>query len=154
MEYLKFVQILNIEFIDSLKNSGTKYFPTFHNYCEKTGNSEAFVDSASWTTSWVEFSLDSAHLVSSKMFLSWLWAPKLAHCSLQNSRDVVQDTTLSTHVGLGPEINGWWILRCKICSLRLFIEWPVGHEQTIGYVIVQMMDPFPQIYLSPTGWNI
>ena len=46
IEKLQFVQSLNFEFIDSLKNNGTKYLVIFDNLCEEICKSEAFVDIA------------------------------------------------------------------------------------------------------------
>ena len=37
-ENLEFVQGVNFEFIDSLKNNGTKYFLIFDNSCEEICN--------------------------------------------------------------------------------------------------------------------
>ena len=43
---LEFVQEVNFEFMDSLKNNGTKYLLIFEDSCEKTCNAKAFVDIA------------------------------------------------------------------------------------------------------------
>ena len=43
---LEFVQGVNFEIIDSLKNNGTKYLFIFDNSCEEICNSKAFVDIA------------------------------------------------------------------------------------------------------------
>ena len=43
---LEFVQRLNFQIIDSLKNNGTKYLLIFDDYCEESCNSKAFVDIA------------------------------------------------------------------------------------------------------------
>ena len=43
---LEFVQGVNFEFIDSLKNNGTKYLLIFDDFCEEICNSKAFVDIA------------------------------------------------------------------------------------------------------------
>ena len=45
-ENLEFVQGVNFEFIDSLKNNGTKYLLIFDDLCEETCNSKEFVDFA------------------------------------------------------------------------------------------------------------
>ena len=44
IENLEFVRGVNFEFIDSLKNNGTKYLLIFDDFCEEICNSEAFVD--------------------------------------------------------------------------------------------------------------
>ena len=46
IENLEFVQGVNFEFIDSLKNNGTKYLLIFVDSCEEICNSKAFVDIA------------------------------------------------------------------------------------------------------------
>ena len=46
VEKLEFVRGVNFEFIDSLKNNGTKYLLIFDNSCEEICNSKAFVDIA------------------------------------------------------------------------------------------------------------
>ena len=46
IENLEFVQGVNFEFIDSLKNKGTKYLLIFDDSCEEICNSKAFVDIA------------------------------------------------------------------------------------------------------------
>ena len=43
---LEFVRGVNFEFIDSLKNNGTKYLLLFDDSCEKNCNSKAFFDIA------------------------------------------------------------------------------------------------------------
>ena len=46
IENLEFVQGVNFELIESLRNNGTKYFLTIDGFCEKICNSKAFVDIA------------------------------------------------------------------------------------------------------------
>ena len=46
IENLEFVQGVNFEFIDSLKNNSTKYLLIFDDSCEEICNSKAFVDIA------------------------------------------------------------------------------------------------------------
>ena len=46
IENLEFVQGVNFEFIDSLKNNGRKYLSNFDDSFEETCNSKAFVDIA------------------------------------------------------------------------------------------------------------
>ena len=46
IENREFVQGVNFEFIDSLKNNGTKYLLIFDDSCEEICNSKAFVDIA------------------------------------------------------------------------------------------------------------
>ena len=46
IENLEFVRGVSFEFIDSLKNNGTKYLLIFEYSCEEICNSEAFFDIA------------------------------------------------------------------------------------------------------------
>ena len=46
VENLDFFEGVNFEFIDSLKNNGTKYLVIFDDSCEEICNSKAFVDTA------------------------------------------------------------------------------------------------------------
>ena len=46
IDNLEFVQGVNFEFIDSLKNNGTKYLLLIDNSCKKICNSKVFVDIA------------------------------------------------------------------------------------------------------------
>ena len=46
IETLEFLRGVNFEFIDSLKNNGTKYLLIFDDSCEEICNSKAFVDIA------------------------------------------------------------------------------------------------------------
>ena len=46
IENLEFVRGVNFEFIDSLKNNGTKYWLIFDDSCEEICNSKSFVDIA------------------------------------------------------------------------------------------------------------
>ena len=46
IENLEFVQGVNFEFIDSLKNNGTKYLLIFDDSCEEIWNAKVFVDIA------------------------------------------------------------------------------------------------------------
>ena len=46
IESLEFARGVNLDFIDSLKNNGTKYLLNFDDSCEKSCNSKAFVDIA------------------------------------------------------------------------------------------------------------
>ena len=46
IEDLEFVRGVKFEFIDSLRNNGTKYLLIFDESCEEIWNSNAFVDNA------------------------------------------------------------------------------------------------------------
>ena len=104
-ENLEFVQGINFEIIDSLKNNGTKYLLIFDDSCEKICDSKALVDIAT----------DGRHRGLSTIFIkhNLFHQSKLGRdVQLQNThivlfkspRDVMEVTTLSTQLGLGSEL--------------------------------------------------
>ena len=106
---IEFVQGVNFEFIDSLKNKDTKYLLIFDDSCEKICNSKAFVDIAT----------AGRHRGLSKIYIkhNLFHQSKLGRdVELQNThivlfkslRDAMQVTTLSTQLGLGSELVDWY----------------------------------------------
>ena len=101
-ENLEFLQGVNFEFIDSLKNTGIKYLLKFDESCEEVCNSKAFVD----------ISTAGRHRGLSKIYIkhNLFHQGKLGRdVALHNThivlfkspRDGMQVTTLSTQLGLG-----------------------------------------------------
>ena len=109
IENLEFVRGVNFEFIDSLKNNGTKYFLIFDDSCEKICNSKAFVDIA---TAGRRPGLSTIYFKHNLFHQSTLGR----NVELQNPhivlfmspRDIMQVTTLSTQLGLGSELVDWY----------------------------------------------
>ena len=108
-ENLEFVQGVNFEFIDALKNNGTKYLLIFDGSCKKICNSKAFADIA--TT--------GRHRGLSRIYIkhNLFHQSKLGRdVELQNThivllkspRDVMQVTTFSTQLGLRSELVDWY----------------------------------------------
>ena len=109
IENLEFVQIVNFEFIDSLKNNCTKYLLISDNSCEDICTSKAFVgiDTAGrhggLSTTFIrhnlfnrsepgrDVELQNTHLVLFKF-----------------PRDVMQLSTLSAQLRLGSELVDWY----------------------------------------------
>ena len=106
---LEFVRGVNFEFIDSLKNNGTKYFLIFDDSCEEMCNSKAFVDIA---TAGRHRGLSTIYIKHNFFHQSKLGRDvelQNTHIVLFKSpRDVKQVTTLSTQLGLGSELNDWY----------------------------------------------
>ena len=106
---LEFVQGVNFEFVDSLKNNGTKYLLKFDNSCEEFCTSKAFVDIA---TAGRHRGLSTIYIKHNLFHQSKLGRD----VELQNThivpfksfRDVMQVTTLSTQLGLGSELVDWY----------------------------------------------
>ena len=109
IENLEFVQGVNFEFIDSLKNNGTKYLLIFDDSCEEICNSKAFVDIA---TAGRHRGLSTIYIKHNLFHQSKLGRDvelQNTHIVLFKSpRDVMQVTTLSTQLGLGSELVDWY----------------------------------------------
>ena len=99
------MQGVNFEFIDSLKNNGTKYLLIFDDSCEEICISKAFVDIA----------IAGRHRGLSTIYIKHILfrrSKRGRDVELQNThivffkspRDVMQATTLTTQLGLGSEI--------------------------------------------------
>ena len=109
MENLEFVQGVSFEFIDSLKNNGTKNLLIFDDSCEEICNSEAFVDIA---TAGRHGGLSTIYIRHKLFHQSKLGR----NVELQNTHivlfkcplDVMQVINLSTHLGLGSELVDWY----------------------------------------------
>ena len=106
---LEFVQAVNFEFIDSLKNNDTKYLLIFEDSCGIICNSKAFVDIAT----------AGRHRGLSTIYIkhNFFHQSKLERdVELQNThivifkspRDVMQVTTLGAQLGLGSELVEWY----------------------------------------------
>ena len=103
------MQGVNFEFIDSLKNNGTKYLLIFDDSCEEICNSKAFVDIATavrhrgLSTIYIKHNLFHQSKLGRDVQL------QNTHIVLFKSpRDVMQVTTLSTQLGLGSELVDWY----------------------------------------------
>ena len=109
IENLEFVQGVNFEFIDSLKNNGTKYLLIFDDSCEEICNSKAFVDIA---TAGRHRGLSTIYIKHNLFHQSKLGRDvelQNTHIVLFKSpRDVMQVTTLSTQLGHGSELVDWY----------------------------------------------
>ena len=106
---LEFVPGVNFEFIDSLKNNGTKYLLIFDDSCEEICNSKTFVDISS----------SGRHRGLSKIYNkhNFFHQSKLVRdVELKNDnnalfkfpRGVMQVNTLSTRLGLGSKLVDWY----------------------------------------------
>ena len=109
IENLEFAQGVNFEFIDSLKNKGTKYLLIFDDSCGEICNSKAFVDIA---TADRQRGLSTIHIKHNLFHQSKLGRD----VELQNThnvlfkspRDVMQVSTLSAQLGLSSELVDWY----------------------------------------------
>ena len=109
LENLEFVQGVNFEFNNSLKNHGKEYLLVFEDSCEDICNSEAFVDIATagrhrgLSTIYIRHNLFHQSKQGRDVEL------KNTHIVLFNSpRNVMQVTTLGAQLGLGSELVDWY----------------------------------------------
>ena len=105
----EFLQGVNFDFIDSLKNNGTKYLLLFDDSCEENCNSEAFVGIATaerhqgLSTIYINHNLFHQSKLGRDVEL------QNTHIVLSKSpRDVMQVTTLAAQLGLGSELVDWY----------------------------------------------
>ena len=108
IENLEFAQGVNFEFIDSLKNNGTKYLLIFDDSCEEVCNS-AFVDIA---TAGRHHGLSTIYIKHNLFHQSKLGRDVESQNThivpFKSPCDVMQVTTLSTQLGLGSEPVDWY----------------------------------------------
>ena len=110
IENLEFMQGVNFEFFDSLRNNGSKYLLLFDDFCEEICNSKAFVDIATagkhrgLSTIYIKYNLFHQSKLGRDVEL------QNTHIVLfKYPRDVRQVTTLSTQLGLGSELVDWYL---------------------------------------------
>ena len=109
IENLEFVRGVSFEFIDSLKNNGTKYLLIFDDCCEEICISKAFVDIATagrhrgLSTIYMEHNLFHQSKLGRDVEL------QNTHVVLFKSlREVMQVITLGAQLGLGSELVDWY----------------------------------------------
>ena len=109
IENLEFVQGVNFEFIDSLKNNGTKYLLLFEDSFEEICNSNAFVDIATagrhrgLSTIYIKHNLFHQSKPGRDVEL------QNTHIVLFKSpRNVMQVTTLGAQLGFSSELVDWY----------------------------------------------
>ena len=134
IENLEFVQGVSFEFIDSLKNNGTKYLLIFDDSCEEICNSKAFVDIA---TTGRHQGLSTIYIKHNLFHQSKLGRDVVlqnTHIFLFKSpRDVKQVTTLSTQLGLGSELVDWYRDATSVPFGHLLIELSPRTDNRLRY---------------------
>ena len=102
IENLEFVQGVNFEIIDWLKNNGPKYLLTFDNSCEEICDSKASADIATAGSHRDLSTIYIKHILFHQSKLGRDVELQNTHIVLFKSpREVMQVTTLSTQLGLG-----------------------------------------------------
>ena len=134
IENLESVQGVNFEFIDLLKNNGTKYLLIIDDSCEEICNSKAFVDTATngrprgLCTIYIKHNLFHQSKLGRDVEL------QNTHIVLFKSpRDVMQVTTLSTQLGLGSELVDWYRDATSVPFGHLLIDLPPRTDDRLRY---------------------
>ena len=130
---LEFVQGVNFEFIDSLKNNGTKYLLIFDNSCEEICNSNAFVDIA---TAGRHRGLSTIYIKHNLFHQSKLRRDvelQNTHIVLKSPRYVMQVTNLSTQLGLGSELVDWYRDATSVSFGHLLIDLSSRTDDRLRY---------------------
>ena len=134
IENLEFVRGVNFEFIDSLKNNGTKYLLIFDDSCEEICNSKAFVDIATagrhrgLSTIYIKHNLFHQSKVGRDVDL------QNTHIVLFKSpHDVTQITTLSTQLGLGSERVDWYRNTTSVLFGQLLVDLSPRTDDRLRY---------------------
>ena len=109
VDNLEFVRGVHFEFINSLKNNGTKYLLIFDDSCAEVCNSKEFVDIATngrhrgFSTIYIKHNLFHQSKLARDVEL------QNTHIVLFKSpRDVHQVATLSVQLGLGSAVVDWY----------------------------------------------
>ena len=134
IENLEFVQRVNFEFIDSLKNNGTKYLLMFDDSCEEICNSKAFVGIA---TTGRHRGLSTIYIKQNLFHQSKLGRDvelQNTHTVLFKSpRDVMQVTTLTTQLGLGSELVDCYRNATSVPFGQLLIDMSPRTDDSLRY---------------------
>ena len=108
-ENVEFVQGVHFDFIDSLKNNGTKYLLIFDDSCAELCNSKVIVDTATAGRYRDLSTIYIKHILFHQSKLGRDVELQNTHIVLFKSpRDVMQVTTLSTQLGVGSELVDWY----------------------------------------------
>ena len=109
IDNLEFVQGVHFEFINSLKNNGTKYLLIFDDSCEEIFNPKEFLDIA---TAGRHRGFSSVYIKHNVFHQSKLGRdvqlPNTHIVLFKSPRDVHQVATLSVQLGLGSTLVDWY----------------------------------------------
>ena len=134
IENLEFVRGVNSEFIDSLRNNGTKYLLIFDDSCEKFCNSKAFVDIATTGRHWGLSTIYIKHNLFHQSKLGRDVELQNTHIVLFKSpRDLLQITTLGTQLGLGSKLVDWYRDATSVPFGHLLIDLSPRKDNRLHY---------------------
>ena len=120
---LEFVQGVIFEFIDSLKDIGTKYLLKFDNNCEEIYKSKAFVDIATAGRLRGLSPINIKHNFFHQSKLGRDVELQITHIALFKSpRDAMKVTTFGPQLGLGSELSDWYRYETSVPFGHLLID--------------------------------
>ena len=108
IDNLEFVKCVQFEFINTLKNNGTKYLLIFDVSCAEICNSKEFVDNATagrhraFSTIYIKDNLFHQSKLGRDVEL------QKRHIFFKSPRDVHQVATISVQLGLGSALVDWY----------------------------------------------
>ena len=132
IENVEFVQGVNFEFIDSLKN-GTKYLLIFDKSFEESCSSKVFVDIA---TAGRHRGLSTIYIKHNPFHQSKLGRDvelQNTHIVLKSPRDVMQVITLGAQLGLGSKLVDWYRDATSVLFGHLLIDLSPWTDDRLRY---------------------
>ena len=136
IENLEFVQGVNLEFTDSLKNNGTNYLLFFDDSCEEICNSKAFVDNA---TASRRRGLNINYIKHDMFHQSKLGQhgelQKTHIVHFKSPRGVMHAITLRAQLGLGSELVHWYRDATFVPYSQLLIDLLPRADDRLRYVL-------------------
>ena len=128
------VQGVQFEFINSLKNNGTKYLLIFDDSCAEICNSKEFVDIATAGRHRVFSTINIKHILFHQRKLGTDVELQNTHIVLSKSpRDVHQVATLSVQLGLGSALADWYRNATCVPFGHLLIELSPRTDDRLRY---------------------
>ena len=134
IENLEFVQGVNFEFIDSLKNNGTNYLLIFDKSCGEICNSKAFDDIATAGRHLGLSTICIKHNLFQQIKLGRDVELQNTHIVLfMSPRDVMHVRTLSAQSGLGSEQVDWYRDATSVPYVPLLIDLSPRRDDRLRY---------------------
>ena len=152
IENLEFVQGVNFEYFDSLKNSGTKYLLISDDSCEEICNWKAFVDIANTGRHRGLSTIYTEHNIFHQSRLGRDVELQNTHIVLFKSpRDVMQVTTRSTQFGPASELVDWYRDATSVPFGHLLIDLSPRTDDRLRYCTNS--GPVPSKFFIPERLN-
>ena len=134
IDNFEFVQDVHFEFINSLKNNGTKYLLFFNDSCAESCNSKEFVDIATAGRHRGFCTIYIKHNLFHQIKLGRDVELQNTHIVLFKSpRDVHQVATLSVQLGLGSALDAWYRDATSVLLSHLLIDLSPRTDDRLRY---------------------